>query len=797
MISKKRLTVFIGFLLISGIAISLIDMRFNPNQDQVKQNTSIDNSTLSQGKDIEDLKEKSSEVGVTDIASMFPIACFAPGTDESIIEDYYNTQRALANSLGIDIDSEPSEFNLFNRWGVTATDGGGLQQGDFTTLTWSYVEDGTAIPNSCRSTASGDSNVISFFNDLYGEPTTPGDYTTAPWHQIFVNMFNSWAEVSGLQFVYEPNDDGVAVATLPGEAGVRGDLRISGHSVDGPSNVLACNYYPNNGDMIIDTSDTFFTNNPGSASNPFLGTVNVLTHELGHGLGIAHVCPISQTKLMEPFVSLAFVGQQEDDILAINRAYGDREGGNFSAARAKFLGDNSDLGLFTETQLSIDDNSEVDYFSFTATQLSDVGITLRPTGTIYLDGVQLGNGACSPGEPFNALTVTDLMVEILDQDRETVISTADSNGPGGIEGLVTTLSETGTYYIRVQQQSNVNNVQMYNLEVNFGNCSNPTVPANLLASSITSTSALIGWEEQELALFDIRYRENGTQEWIEINDVAAPNQTLSDLVELTEYEVQIRSRCSGGTPTAYSESFFFTTASVVYCDSEGGSQDDEYIGNVQFGSIDNDSTDENGGYSDFTGISTQVLRGQDYQITITPVWTDSVFEEGYAVWIDFNQNGDFSDDGELVFSQAPTNETPVGDILSIPLTAVEGLTRMRVSMKWDGIPEPCESFDFGEVEDYSVEVLDESIGVTDNVFGADFNLFPNPTDNGQFTISTPNLNGEVIVDIFNLAGQNVSNQALNVVGQRVKVNVDRLSSGVYLVNLSQDNQSFSSKLIVE
>ena len=50
---------------------------------------------------------------------------------------------------------------------------------------------------------------------------------------------------------------------------------------DGNFGVLACNYYPQNGDMIIDTADNYYSNNPGT------GTTNVLTHEIGHGVGLA------------------------------------------------------------------------------------------------------------------------------------------------------------------------------------------------------------------------------------------------------------------------------------------------------------------------------------------------------------------------------------------------------------------------------------------------------------------------------------------------------------------------------
>ena len=73
----------------------------------------------------------------------------------------------------------------------------------------------------------------------------------------------------------------------------------------------------------------------------------------------------------------------------------------------------------------------------------------------------------------------------------------------------------------------------------------------------------------------------------------------------------------------------------------------------------------------------------------------------WRVWIDLNQDGDFNDSGELVLEDNPGNQSIQGSIF-IPNTTVEGITRMRVSMKKDGFPSSCESYIEGEVEDYSV-----------------------------------------------------------------------------------------------
>ncbi len=140
-----------------------------------------------------------------------------------------------------------------------------------------------------------------------------------------------------------------------------------------------------------------------------------------------------------------------------------------------------------------------------------------------------------------------------------------------------------------------------------------------------------------------------------------------------------------------------------YCSSQGNNVNDEYISRVQIGSIDNTSGSGNG-YTDHTNISTNLSKGDNVTITITPTWTGTVYAEGYSVWIDYNQNGSFDDSGEQVFTQAATTTTPVSGSFTVPTSSTDGDTRMRVSLKYNGIPTSCETFTYGEVEDYTVTI---------------------------------------------------------------------------------------------
>ncbi len=141
-----------------------------------------------------------------------------------------------------------------------------------------------------------------------------------------------------------------------------------------------------------------------------------------------------------------------------------------------------------------------------------------------------------------------------------------------------------------------------------------------------------------------------------------------------------------------------------YCSSGGSAPWTEWIGRVLFRSIDHSSGKN--GYADFTTQSTSVVQGANYPITLEPglSWPGHIVDLYWRVWIDFNRDGDFNDAGELVVADNAVSAT-INATVQIPSGASIGAARMRVSMQKDFYADPCESFEFGEVEDYKVIIV--------------------------------------------------------------------------------------------
>ena len=392
---------------------------------------------------------------------------FAPGTPDDYIDDVHGMeeeQYATQYAAG---------YRVAGRWTTTATDGSGLQQGDPTTITWGILPDGTATDTSATS------DLIARLDTIYNETATGTDITNRTWYGLFVQMFDRWAELSGNTYVHEPADDAAAFTSSQGSLGVRPDVRIAGRDIDGNFGILAFNYFPNNGDMVIDTADSFYT---GTANNS-RRLRNVLGHEHGHGMAFNHVIPTDGSKMMEPSASTAYDGPQYDDILAVQRLYGDAYVDNDTTATASDLGliDNATVTLGADAAGLIDDNgdgtidvpvapeqidfvsidgsSDTDVFRFTAVSAATANITLAPVGPTYLEGPQGGVGSS-----FNASNQSNLILELIDPDGSTVLATSNTGGLGESESIPNqSLVTGGVYYVRVTGTQDL--VQTYQLDV--------------------------------------------------------------------------------------------------------------------------------------------------------------------------------------------------------------------------------------------------------------------------------------------------------------------------------------------
>ena len=386
-----------------------------------------------------------------------PLACWAPGTDMDIVTAFSAASRAPEGT------SLSASYYIGSRWSTTATDGSGLGRGDPTTITWGLLPDGVNI--TINELGTEPSSLIELLDTQYGAGPGGTDLTQRPWFPLVQQVFDRWGSLIGVKYVYHYQHDLASFPGSPGVLGVRPDVRIGSRSIDGPSGILAFNYFPNNGDMVIDSFETALLGNPEQNS---LGLRNLLAHEHGHGLGLLHSCPQDGTKLMEPIIFLDFDGPQHDDIVGANRSYGDRHEYPFqndgpSAATA--LGSLAPGDSLLETHLSIDGGNDVDYFGITLVDRTRLSVTLTPVGFRYMNSPQLAGNECPLGTFRDTRRLNDLGFELIAPDGEEVLRSAAFRAVGLSESIDNVILDRGdgTYYIHVFGDSN--NVQLYDLSI--------------------------------------------------------------------------------------------------------------------------------------------------------------------------------------------------------------------------------------------------------------------------------------------------------------------------------------------
>lgn len=109
------------------------------------------------------------------------------------------------------------------------------------------------------------------------------------------------------------------------------------------------------------------------------------------------------------------------------------------------------------------------------------------------------------------------------------------------------------------------------------------------------------------------------------------------------------------------------------------------------------------GYGDFTGMFLTAEEGMSINFTV-------VFEtgtQGVNIWVDWNNDLDFDDPGEKIWSAGAYISSPATGTLVIPTGTPEGIYRMRVRNHWLSTdPDPCGIITYGEVEDYTLVIGD-------------------------------------------------------------------------------------------
>lgn len=385
-----------------------------------------------------------------------------------------------------------------------------------------------------------------------------------------------------------------------------------------------------------------------------------------------------------------------------------------------------------------------------------------------------------------------------------------SGNAGWSADIILPLAPTNTYLLSGLNVYTTYEVQIANKcdnETTYNGWSSPAVfttertcdlpPPGLTITNLTTTTATVVWDSFPGATYILRYRKVGIPSWTTVA-VTNNNYVITGLLELTKYEMEVANVCSG-TPGTYTLPYYFTTPTVIYCPMKSGSSASEYISKVTVkpsGKPTMESSTDATTYSDFTADTSkfiQLIQGSTgNEISIEKSWTGNTYNEGIAVWIDFDRNGSF-DINERILVSSPNTTTPITGTFSVPSDAFISTTDykyvvMRVAMQRDGIPVNCTGFANGEVEDYTVRISKNPVPNATNQ--TEILIYPNPV---HTILNVKNISKRANYKIYNAAGQLVTSGII----LNNKIDVSSLIHGVYVIDIDDTQGTAQKKFIKE
>ncbi len=263
------------------------------------------------------------------------------------------------------------------------------------------------------------------------------------------------------------------------------------------------------------------------------------------------------------------------------------------------------------------------------------------------------------------------------------------------------------------------------------------------------------------------------------------------------------SSCASPT-TGTSNSITMTVNTVIsYCAASTTTITYERITNVTCGSINNSST--NSSYTNYTSLSTNVSVGVPRSITVTI--GSAYSSDRVLIWVDWNNNGILTDAGEAVYASA-AGVGPFSTSFTPPAGTTIGSKRMRIRLTDSAAGAnltPCGASTYGEVEDYTLNVVAAMPTVTEpikDIVDAEksnevmvgtisLSVYPNPSM-GNFTVTSTS---EGAFYLMSENGQLIEVIKLNA-DNNFSYNISNLSSGFYVLSGQTKEGIVKQKIVV-
>jgi len=366
--------------------------------------------------------------------------------------------------------------------------------------------------------------------------------------------------------------------------------------------------------------------------------------------------------------------------------------------------------------------------------------------------------------------------------------------------LLTNLVSGTTYQVHVKTICTNENSD-YGTIISFTTGNACDIPQGLLAENITTNSARVKWTAVSGATsYSLRYKLTSNPNWNTFT-INATSVDFSGLQESTSYDVSVRANC-GSISSNFTSTVTFVTlgnsgGDDPYCASSGDDASNEWINYVNLNTISNESG-SNGGYGDFLKKRTTLNANELYTL-IVQAGMIVPYKEFWTVWIDYNQDGYFQEASEKILNFTTIDTEPIKLKFYVPNTALNGKTWMRIQMKRNGYATSCEEFEFGEVEDYGITIVNPNGLISESTNSVkEIKAYPNPFNqnvNVQFIASAF---VDVNIAVYDLQGNKLINKDVFSVKGKNDIALEGgsdLTDGVYIVKIKGEQINETIRLV--
>ena len=230
------------------------------------------------------------------------------------------------------------------------------------------------------------------------------------------------------------------------------------------------------------------------------------------------------------------------------------------------------------------------------------------------------------------------------------------------------------------------------------------------------------------------------------------------------------------------------TVETFNCNPISDCEIEDKITLVKFGELNNFSDCSSNGYGDYTDQSTNLERNKTYEFIIQ----NDANDHQLSVWIDYDNDLVF-ESNELIIKDEEYSQSDTF-IVSIPNDADIGEHLMRVRTNWfQPSSNPCVAYEYGETEDYSVNILVSNF--VNDIFNFQFEILDEV--NNIRVVSPNKLNQNMKLELFNSIGQIQYSKRL-FKGGRLNdiISVSNFASGIYYIKISNEEKSSIQQFVV-